>query len=187
MAKIHYIRVNAVELNNILNSCPSARVETYEYDRHGFGIQAIIGNTAYFINNGGNLRDCLPNPMPYRVARSLRMQGIQVNAQIWDLVPKRDKELIIYDAERRSRIITENRAAYDITKAELKIMIETHFKRDLEKSGLLNEPETFWRDVAINELREESRERALEAEGGEIIWRYKPYGVWSPDWERLFR
>ena len=187
MTKMNYIHVNPVELNNILNSCPSARVETYEYDRHGFGIQAVVGDTAYFINNGGNLRDCLPNPMAYRVARSLRMQGIRVNVKIWDMVSKRDQEIIIYDAERNLRIITEYRAAYDATKAELEIMIEARFERDLEESGLLNEPATFWRDVAIDRLREESREKSLEAEGGEIIWRYTPYGVWSPDWERLFR
>lgn len=184
---MNYVNVSAIELNNILNSCPSARVELFEYDHHGFGIQVVVGNTAYFINNGGNLRDCLPNPMPYRVARSLRMQGLRVNARIWNLVSKRDQEIIIYDAERNVRIITEYRAAYDITRAELDIMIETRFKRDLKESGLLNEPDTFWRDVAIERLREESREKSLAAEGGEIIWRYLPFGVWAPDWERLFR
>lgn len=187
MAKRNYVNVSVIEFNNILNSCPSARVETYEYDNHGFGIQAVVGNIAYFINNGGNLRDCLPNPMPYRVAKTLHSQGLRVNTQIWDMVSKRDKELIIYDAERKRRIIIENKAAYEAVKAELNIIIKARFERDLEESGLLNEPDTFWRDVKIERLREESRDRALEADGGEIIWQYKPFGVWSPDWERLFR
>lgn len=187
MARINYVRANAIEINNILNVCPSASVETYEYDNHGFGIEAVVGNTAYFINNGGSLRDCLPNPMPYRVGKSLLMQGVKINSKLWDIVPESDKKLIIDDAERRNRIITEHKADYDAVKAELDTMIKARFERDLEESGLLKEPSTFWRDVAIERLREESRYRALEADGGEIIWQYKPFGVWSPDWERLFR
>lgn len=94
MKKYEFISVNTViEVNNILNSCPSAWVHAFEYNGHGYGLEAIVGNKVWFINNGGDMRD-YRNEWPYWAGKACVARGEKLNKQIYNLLTEEDKYLI---------------------------------------------------------------------------------------------
>ena len=72
------------EINNIC-ALPSAKVETYTYDRYGVGIQVIVGSDAYYLNNKGRMGTSAQTFLYWAIVRLLEAD-VQVNPKLISLL-----------------------------------------------------------------------------------------------------
>ena len=79
------------EINNIC-ALPSARVETYTYDRYGVGIQVTVGSDAYYMNNNGRMGISAQSFLYWGVVRLLEA-GISVDQKLISLLGEEDWRL----------------------------------------------------------------------------------------------
>ena len=79
------------EINNIC-ALPSARVETYTYDRYGVGVQVTVGSDAYYMNNQGRMGISAQSFLYWAIVRLLEA-GISVNQKLISLLGEKDWRL----------------------------------------------------------------------------------------------
>ena len=79
------------EINNIC-ALPSARVETYTYDRYGVGVQVTVGSDAYYMNNQGRMGISAQSFLYWAIVRLLEA-GISVNPKLISLLGEKDWRL----------------------------------------------------------------------------------------------
>ena len=79
------------EINNIC-ALPSARVYTYTYDRYGVGVQAVVGDDAYYLNNNGRMGINAQSFLYWAVVRLLKA-GVHVNQKLISLLGEKDWRL----------------------------------------------------------------------------------------------
>ena len=79
------------EINNLC-ALPSARVETYTYDRYGVGIQVTVGSDAYYLNNNGRMGISAQSFLYWAVVRLLEA-GISVSPKLISLLGEKDWRL----------------------------------------------------------------------------------------------
>lgn len=79
------------EINNLC-ALPSARVETYTYDRYGVGIQVTVGSDAYYMNNRGRMGTSAQTFLYWAIVRLLEAD-IQVNPKLISLLGESDWRL----------------------------------------------------------------------------------------------
>lgn len=79
------------EINNIC-ALPSARVYTYIYDRYGVGVQVVVGDDAYYLNNNGRMGISAQSFLYWAVVRLLEA-GITVSPKLISLLGEEDWRL----------------------------------------------------------------------------------------------
>ena len=79
------------EINNFC-ALPSARVETYTYDRYGVGIEVIVGSDAYYMNNNNRMGTSVQTFLYWAIVRLLEA-GIPVNKKLISLLGEKDWRL----------------------------------------------------------------------------------------------
>ena len=79
------------EINNIC-ALPSARVETYTYDRYGVGVQVTVGSDAYYMNNQGRMGISAQSFLYWAIVRLLEAD-ITVNQKLISLLGEKDWRL----------------------------------------------------------------------------------------------
>lgn len=79
------------EINNLC-ALPSARVETYTYDRYGVGINVIIGSDVYYMNNQGRMCTNAQTFLFWSIVRLLDA-GISVDQKLISLLGEEDWRL----------------------------------------------------------------------------------------------
>ena len=72
------------EINNLC-ALPSAKVQTYTYDRYGVGILVTIGSDAYYMNNKGRMGTCAQTFLYWAIVRLLEAD-ITVSAKLISLL-----------------------------------------------------------------------------------------------------
>ena len=80
------------EINNLC-ALPSARVETYTYDRYGVGIEVIVGSDVYYMNNNNRMCPSAQTFLYWSVVRLLDA-GISVDPKLISLLGEEDWRLV---------------------------------------------------------------------------------------------
>ena len=79
------------EINNLC-ALPSAKIETYTYDRYGVGVMLTIGNDVYYFNNKGRMGTNAQTFLYWSVVRLLEA-NISVNQKLISLLGEEDWRL----------------------------------------------------------------------------------------------